>query len=430
MALNCTEQPGQLDERDLMPYYQPILALDNRRIIGYEVLGRYRTAEGAVSLGPFFTDANADVHEQVRIDRIIRERAIARLVQMAESQRPMLFLNVKPAWIERTYQHEGKLHTLRMLERYGVDPNRIVIEITEDSYTGSMQRLGEIVNVYRSAGCRIAIDDTGAGFSSADRIAELQPDILKVEFHLMKRSASHSGYLAVLRSYSALAEQIGASLLIEGVETEEDLQRAIQLGARYVQGFLFAPAEPDFQRQDRYTDILDRGLRQHRRNVRRSEDGWREAGRRLAEHLKALRNSPDITGGPAGSAGQYDRLIDGLLEGLPDSCIRVYLCSEDGEQLSSNFQREDGSWVRQPEYRGSNWSWRPYFVADMLQPAAAAGANISRRYADLGTRHWIRTISAALTKDLVLFFDIIDEEAAVMTGMRKAEQRTKIFNNP
>ena len=407
MSLKYTVQPFMLDERDLMPYFQPILALDSRFVIGYEVLGRYRTNEGAASLGPFFADANVDVREQVRVDRIIRERAIARLAQASETQRPLLFLNVKPSWIDRTYQDEGKLQTLRMLERHGIHPDRVVIEITEDRYAGSMQRLSEIVGIYRRAGCRIAIDDTGTGFNSADRIAELHPDILKVDIHLMKRSARHNGYLAVLRSYSVLAEQIGASLLIEGVETGDDLQRAIQLGARYVQGNLFSPAEPEFQPEDRYAAIVEEGLARHRRGVMRSEARWRDIGGRLADCLKSVR----LEAGE-GSADRYDRLIEALLGKLPDTCIRAYLCREDGEQLSSNYRRENGGWIRQPEFRGSNWSWRPYFMTDILHLADGVSANVSRSYADLGTRRWIRTISASLGGGLIALFDIIDDEAA------------------
>ena len=413
MSLKSKVHPGKLDERDLFPWFQPILALDSRLVIGYEVLGRCRTNEGVASLGPFFTDANADVLEQVRVDRVIREQAIAHLAKTEEAQRPLLFLNVKPSWIARTWQSEGKLHTLRLLERHGIAPNRVVIEITEDRFSGSIEWLGEIVSVYRSAGCRIAIDDTGTGFNSADRIAELNPDILKVDIHLMKRSASHSGYLAVLRSYSVLAEQIGASLLIEGVETEDDLQRAIQLGARYVQGYLFAAAEPDFQPKNRFAAIVDRGLSRHRLEVRRSEARWRETGEQLADCLRHAR--ADIGGGDVrtGGAERYDRLVEGLLDRLPAGCIRVYMCREDGEQLSSNYQRENGCWVRQPEFRGSNWSWRPYFVADILHPAVGVNANISRSYADLWSRKWIRTISASLGLGLIVLFDIVDDDAAI-----------------
>jgi len=407
MSLTSMVHPGIPGERDLFPWFQPILALDSRLVIGYEVLGRCRTAEGPASLGPFFTDGGADMQEQVRVDRIIRERAIARLAEMDESQRPLLFLNVKPSWIDRTWQLEGRLHTLLMLERYGVAPDRVVIEITEDGFSGSIERLGEIVDVYRSAGCRIAVDDAGAGFNSADRIAALNPEILKVDIHLMKRSARHNGYLAVLRSYSVLAEQIGASLLIEGVETGDDLQRAIQLGARYVQGNLFSPAEPEFQPEDRYAAIVEEGLARHRRGVMRSEARWRDIGGRLADCLKSVR----LEAGE-GSADRYDRLIEALLGKLPDTCIRAYLCREDGEQLSSNYRRENGGWIRQPEFRGSNWSWRPYFMTDILHLADGVSANVSRSYADLGTRRWIRTISASLGGGLIALFDIIDDEAA------------------
>jgi EAL domain-containing protein (putative c-di-GMP-specific phosphodiesterase class I) len=410
MSLEYSVHPGKMDERDLFPCFQPILALDSRLVIGYEVLGRCRIAEGSTSLGPFFTDADADTQEQIRVDRIIRERAIARLSETDAARRPLLFLNVKPSWIVSTWQDEGELYTLRMLERHGIAPDRVVIEITEDGFSGSNERLGEIVSIYRDAGCRIAIDDAGTGFNSADRIAELNPDILKVDIHLMKRSASHSGYLAVLRSYSVLAEQIGASLLIEGVETGDDLERAIQLGARYVQGYLFSPAEPDFQPEDRYADIVAEGLARHRLGVMRSEARWREIGERLADCLRCARFDAG-----EGSSDAYDRLIEGLLGKLPDTCIRVYLCREDGEQLSSNYRRENGNWIRQPEYRGSNWSWRPYFVTENLHLADGVHAHVSRSYADLGTRRWIRTITATLGGGLIALFDVMDDEAAFRT---------------
>ena len=274
----------------------------------------------------------------------------------------------------------------------------------------------ELVDIYRRAGCRIAIDDVGTCFSSADRIAAVQPDILKIDIHLMKKSASHNGYLGVLRSFSALAEQIGASLLIEGVETKEDLQRAIQLGARYVQGYLFAPAEPDFRAPDFYARAIDEGLALNRRTIRAAEGAWRAEGERLVARMAAsgfvfepgsaaskFRSVPEY-------ADLYDRMIERMLGGLPDHCIRVYLCRTDGEQLSSNYRRVDGTWTCEPEYRGANWSWRPYFVTDLLQLQGDTRSSVSRSYADLDTRRWIRTISAAVPEGGILFFDFTDDE--------------------
>ncbi len=398
---------------DAVPYFQPILALDKRQIVGYEVLGRSVGREGVQSLGPFFADDRVSVEDQMRIDRHIRRQAFDKLSRTA-GQQPMLFVNLKPSWIQKAYAQTGELPTLSYLEDYRIDPSRIVLEITEDAYVGSMSEFRDIVEIYRSKGCRIAIDDVGTGFSSADRIAQIQPDLLKVDIHIMKSSASHSGYLGVLRSFSTLAEQIGASLLIEGVETRDDLLRAIEIGARYVQGYLFAPAEAEYRHPDAFSSLVEQGLEDHRRIVRASDAHWRSLGDELVASMDAGRFA--FERGSLGAAfelspefaDRYDGMIERILPLMPESCIRVYLCRVDGMQLSSNYHCSGGTWVRETEFRGANWSWRPYFLSDLLQLRGASRATVSRPYADLDSRLWIRTVSAAVSEKGILFMDIAD----------------------
>src|SRR5690606_36328692 len=133
-------------DHEAVPYYQPILAMDTRRIIGYEVLGRRVTAGSVTSLGPFFTAPQVDPADQMRIDRLLRERAIAKLGSDCR-QEPMLFVNVKPSWIEHTYRTEGELPTLRMLAAHGIDPSRITFEVMEEAYGGSMRELRELIDI-------------------------------------------------------------------------------------------------------------------------------------------------------------------------------------------------------------------------------------------------------------------------------------------
>src|SRR5690606_13980023 len=137
-----------------------------------------------------------------------------------------LFLNVKPSWIYQQYQSTGRLMTLEYMKKYQVPPERIVIEITEEAFGGKLEHLNEIVDIYRRAGCTIAIDDVGSGFSNFDRIAMIHPQIMKLDLSLLKKSRNHQGYKAVMHSFSNIAEQLGASLLVEGVETKEDIRIA------------------------------------------------------------------------------------------------------------------------------------------------------------------------------------------------------------
>ncbi|MFC4600914.1 EAL domain-containing protein [Cohnella hongkongensis] len=395
----------------LLAYFQPVVAMESRAIVGYEALGRERIDGAVRSLGPFFADQNVSVEDHVRIDRLLREQAIARLSELADP--PMLFVNLKPSWIYHHYKSTGELHTLRLLRQYGVDPRKVCIELTEDEFGDSMSELTRIVELYREAGCQIAIDDIGTGFSNFDRIARIQPNLLKVDIHLMKKSATHSGYLGVLRSFSNLAEQIGASLLLEGVETSQDLKRAIQAGARYVQGYLFSQAQPDFQERHAFTPLIEAELDAHRLLIKETRLRWQNIGNRLIGLVRESgirelleRRLPD-NGEEAELADEAIRL---LLPRLDDSCMRVYLCRTTGIQLSANHSRTDAeSWKVDLEYRFADWSWRPYFIPHLShEDAPESEAKISGKYADLDTHLWIRTVSIPINDELVLLMDVVD----------------------
>ncbi|MFD0672906.1 EAL domain-containing protein [Cohnella sp. GCM10027633] len=401
---------------ELHAYFQPIIALETRGIVGYETLGRHAVDGTIRSLGPFFTDAGISVAEHVRVDRLLREQALGKLSAMADP--PVLFLNLKPSWIYDQYVKTGELHTLQLLQKYGVDPRRICIEITEEEFTGSMSELNQIINLYRESGCQIAIDDVGSGFSNFDRIAQIQPNLLKIDIHLMKKSAVHQGYLGAMRSFSTLAEQMGASLLVEGVETRDDLRRAIQIGARYVQGYLFSPAVPGFIAPDAFTELIEAELADHRDRLRESQAHWDEVGTALIESVRRSDIEQEMSRSPlaadrsvsADPADQADDAIRAMLGSLDESCHRVFLCTNTGIQLSSNHDRSHGGeWRVQKQYRNADWSWRPYFIPLLSRGKSRTEAMLSPRYSDLDTRKWIRTVSIPVGSEYILLIDRSDD---------------------
>ncbi|BBH23289.1 diguanylate phosphodiesterase [Paenibacillus baekrokdamisoli] len=396
-------------DSQLVPYFQPILALDTRRIMGYEALGRIRTNQGVQSLGPFFGDKRVPMSEQIRVDRLLREQALAKFAGGdAAGGQGKLFINLKPSWIYQTYAETGELPTLRLLDKYAIDPRNVVIEITEESFLEPMEQLRSVVDVYRQQGCLIAIDDVGSGFSNMDRIAQIQPHILKIDIHMLQKSEQHSGYYGVLRSFSTLAEQIGSSLLVEGVETELELQRAIEIGARYVQGFLFAKAEPEFRPSSCFAGLIEAGLNKRRSRMIQEERYWSAEAEKLRCMVDAAwqENYSNCNLAEAGND-----FIEQILPGLEASYIRVYMCCEDGIQCSANYRREEGAvWYRENAFRGHNWSWRPYFIPLSVELEWKRRAAVSRTYTDLDSLDRIRTISVPIGKDGILFLDMTDPE--------------------
>jgi EAL domain-containing protein (putative c-di-GMP-specific phosphodiesterase class I) len=391
-------QTFNLPSGQVVPFFQPVLSLQSMSVIGYEALGRELVDGEVRSLGPFFHDHSVPEGLQIALDRQLRGMAFQKMVE--EQYRGCLFINLKPGWIHRMFSETRTLPTLEMLKRAGLPGRQLVVEITEESFTGKLKELKEIIDIYRSHGCLIAVDDVGSGFSSLDRIAMFKPDIIKMDLKIVKKSVVHDGYKALLRSFSIIAEQMGASLLVEGVETVADLNNAMGAGARYVQGFLFSEARRELQQPDRYAHLLGGELERYGREAYAAYNRLMEAELRLvqlAEHTADL-----------GSGQDPDRLVEGLLHAVPDNGLRVYLCGENGVQASSNFERnEHGEWRRNKSYRGSNWLWRPHFIPCIVHMQKQRSGLLSQAYADLDTSQPIQTYSCPIGEDRYLFVDLV-----------------------
>ncbi|MFT8361577.1 MAG: EAL domain-containing protein [Sporolactobacillus sp.] len=411
-----TIQAALADAANIRPYFQPILALDRRTIIGYEVLGRIQCGETVQSLGPFFTNPHVSPDEQLRVDLQIRRKAFQALGD--SHQKSKLFINIKPSWLDHSLRNQEDLLSWNMVDQYNVDPSQIVIEITEDAFKGSTKLLDRLVEKYREKGCLIAIDDIGTGFSNMDRIVEMKPDIIKADIYMMKKSATNYSYYGVLLAFSILAEQIGASFLIEGVETEDDLRRAIAVGARYVQGYLFSPAMSDFQTGAQYTETIDRGMTSYRVRLLKEEQLWEKLCEQIMSDLR-LPLRPCLYLGSSFSEQEANRSADHYIkELLPDlsgPCVCVYICDENGQQISSNYERvTDAKWVVNDLFNGVNWSWRPNFISSLLACKGKRKAYLSRMYVDLATHQNTRTLSTLLDNGTIFMVDINVDEAVEM----------------
>lgn len=390
---NATLPAGQI-----CPFFQPILSLQSMSVIGHESLGREIVSGEVRSLGAFFHDPAIPEPIQIAADRQLRQMAFAKAVR--EDYGGLLFVNLKPSWIYRSYRETGRLPTLELLMQYGLPPGRVVVEITEESFSGKLKELLEIVDIYRQHGCLLAVDDVGSGFSSLDRIAMFRPDIIKMDLKILRKGVTHDGYRALLRSFSIIAEQMGGSLLVEGVENVLDLKNAMAAGARYVQGYLFSEAKRDFLPEHEYTALLNEQMDQYGKESYASYLKLMAAEHRLKELA-------DRTAVMA-AVREPDHLAGELIHEVPENTLRVYLCRGDGIQVSCNFERsEDGTWSRNEEYRGSSWLWRPYFIPTIIHMQKQRSGILSQAYADLATAKPIQSYSCPVGTDLYLFVDLL-----------------------
>lgn len=357
--------------------FQPFIDTATGRIAGVEALGRLRQPDGQLaSVGPLFADPRTPAIALRRLDRQIRDNALSRLHEAPAEW--FLSLNMSPRWISRL-RADQPLPSLKQMLRHRVDPQRIVFEITE--LGGNNQRLAEVVARYREAGARIAIDDFGAGYSQLDRVLALQPDILKLDMRLFQAAALGGPSSDVVKALAQMAEKTGCWIIAEGVETEAQLNFALECGSRFVQGFLFARAQEAFYPTDafvqRFAELRQRYVRQ-----KLAERGRLMQMRQQLGELMAILQTWAQAHAPLSALPQ--------LEAFP-WLLRFYQCDRHGTQLTPNLEWRHNRWVADNRYLGHNWSWRPYFYHLLAEGWEERRLTLSSTYRDATSNQYCLT---------------------------------------
>lgn len=228
-----------LEERSLRTVFQPIFGFREGSIIGYEAL--VRGPEGSLIQTPAELFAAA-ADEGVAVELNIL--CIQQILQaFAEHGQPgNLFLNVSPQLILRGGFNQDR--AARFLGALGLDPARVVIELTEDYPALDFQRVQESLMLYRSMGLRVAIDDLGEGFASLRLWSQLRPEYVKADKHFVTGIADDPVKMQFLRAIQHIAEHSGSLVIAEGIENATDFKVVKDIGIACGQGwFIGHPAE-------------------------------------------------------------------------------------------------------------------------------------------------------------------------------------------
>jgi EAL domain-containing protein (putative c-di-GMP-specific phosphodiesterase class I) len=121
----------------------------------------------------------------------------------------------------------------------------VVVEISEKEVVGDYSSFGEILERIRASNLKIAIDDAGSGYSGLETILYLRPDYIKVADSLVRNLEGDPIKREIIASLAAIGQRIGATLIAEGIERDEERQALVELAIPYGQGFLLG--RPSFQ---------------------------------------------------------------------------------------------------------------------------------------------------------------------------------------
>ena len=229
-------------EEDIRTMFQPIVDLDSNEVHGFEALARGPRQTALESpLALFNLATKTDL--LFELDQVCRRKSVQHAAKLESPCK--LFINTLPFSI-RDPQFQGKF-LLDLLEGSELLPERIVLEVTEtlaiDDYTAYLEEM----QYFSDMGFLTGIDDLGTGYSGLERVVQLRPDYLKLDIHMVRDIDASLVKQDIMRAFCSMANNIGAKVVAEGVETKQELETVREVGVDYVQGFYLAKPSDRFQ---------------------------------------------------------------------------------------------------------------------------------------------------------------------------------------
>jgi diguanylate cyclase (GGDEF)-like protein len=223
-----------LDGGEIVPYYQPLIALDCDRLIGFEVLARWdHPVRGIIAPAAFIPLAE----EIGRIGELF-DKLLVRACHDARAWPSDLRLSVN---ISPTQFAEPQMaaRILDILARENFAPARLELEITENALVDEVSAARLILTTLRNVGVSVALDDFGTGYSSLRHLSDLPVDRLKIDRDFVERARLNDEGWRIVRAIMQLATTFDLATTAEGIEGPEILSTLRELGCDIGQGYLF-----------------------------------------------------------------------------------------------------------------------------------------------------------------------------------------------
>ncbi|MCZ6695437.1 MAG: bifunctional diguanylate cyclase/phosphodiesterase [Acidobacteria bacterium] len=225
----------------LTTHYQPIVDMEIGAIMGYEALTR-GPANTRLEVPEALFACSDSAQLSGELDVLCRTQAVRNARGVGSSVK--LFVNALPEALRSPGSTCDRLEGL--LAEIDLEPRNLVLEITERCAIDDLEEFCGELSAIRRQGFLIAIDDVGTGYSSLHSITEIQPEFLKIDISLIKNVHQSLIKQHLVQSLMQVGARIGAQVIAEGIESEEECRTVCALGVRYGQGFYFAHPAPPF----------------------------------------------------------------------------------------------------------------------------------------------------------------------------------------
>jgi EAL domain-containing protein (putative c-di-GMP-specific phosphodiesterase class I)/GGDEF domain-containing protein len=222
-----------ITQANVRAVFQPIFNIITNQIHGFEALSRGPEHSPLHSPIPLFQTAE-------HLGRLSELETLCRSISIEGFHKRQLdgklFINISPKALLDPHHPKGL--TLQLVQRLGLSPSDVVIELSEQYKADDIDLLKSCLNHYRQQGFLTAIDDLGAGYSGLRLWSELAPDYVKIDRHFIHQIDNNAVKQEFVRSIVDLCQSLTCKVIAEGIETTKELTVLKQLGVTYCQGYL------------------------------------------------------------------------------------------------------------------------------------------------------------------------------------------------
>ena len=259
---NPALQQKQAEEYDILSHFQRALAdgevffvlqpqcrVSTACVVGAESLARWRAADGRMIPPARFVPILEKYGMVTNLDRFIWEGVCAWLRRWIDAGHTPVPISVNVSQID-IFTVDVPRCLEELLAKYRLPTGLIKIEITESAYVEDTAVVRETVRRLRSLGFMVLMDDFGSGYSSLNMLRSLNVDAIKLDAQFLRISQNESRKgISIVESIVSMAKTMGLPIVVEGVETQEQVSFLSDLGCRYIQGYYFYRPMPveDFE---------------------------------------------------------------------------------------------------------------------------------------------------------------------------------------
>ncbi len=227
-------------EEELSIHFQPIVDAQFQKTIAFEALARWTSPVlGNVSPGEFIPVAERSGKVKA-LTPVLLKKALSCAACWPEDIR--LSFNLSTHDLSSM---ESLLKIVALVEKSGVAPSRIDFEITETAMVYDFEQVKRSVGILKGLGCGLALDDFGTGFSSLTQLHALPLTKIKIDRSFVTDLNSNPASYKIVKSLLALSRDMDIDCVVEGVETQDEMQALSQLGGRLIQGYYYSKPLPE-----------------------------------------------------------------------------------------------------------------------------------------------------------------------------------------